>query len=82
MMRGIRLAYCNQASHATMIRGASPRRVTGMVQKTLIASRSFQPGVMSTDVSALAFGRKRIREIAHLNRFANEILNSQNITQY
>src|SRR5271168_98357 len=28
---------------ATMIRGVSPRRVTGMVQKTLIASRSFQP---------------------------------------
>jgi len=50
MMRTIRLAYCNGVGEATMIRSASPRRVTGMVQKSLIDLRSFQPDGQRTIV--------------------------------
>src|SRR5580692_12603735 len=41
-----------RVARTTMIRGVGPRRVTGMVQKTLIASRSFQPGSKSTGIFA------------------------------
>jgi|HubBroStandDraft_3_1064219.scaffolds.fasta_scaffold62512_3 hypothetical protein len=64
MMRAIRVAYCNRAGWATMIRGASPRRVTGMVQKTSIASRSFQPGAKTTNIFLSAVGSTRIQGTA------------------
>jgi hypothetical protein len=57
-----------------MIRGASPRRVTGMVQKSLIASRSFQPGLKTTDSFISAIRTTRIWMISHVAQGDTEIV--------
>jgi hypothetical protein len=45
-----------RVARATMIRGVGPRRMTGMVQKTLIGSRNFQPGTKTTGICVSAVG--------------------------
>jgi hypothetical protein len=52
-----------------------------MVQKSLISSRSYQPGVMRTGIFTSAFRTQRLREATHVNRFAKEILASQKIIE-
>jgi hypothetical protein len=81
MMRRICAAYCNRAGWATMIRGASLRRVTGMVQKTLITSRSFQPGAKTTNIILSAVGSRRIQGTAHVTQSDTKILNFRKINE-
>jgi hypothetical protein len=81
MMWRICEAYCNRAGWATMIRGASPRRVTGMVQKTSFTSRSFQPGAKTTDNFLSAVGSTRVQGPVHLMQSDAKILHFPKIDE-
>jgi hypothetical protein len=52
-----------------------------MVQQALIASRSFQPGLMMTDRFISAVRTTRIRRITYFGQGSDEILKFQKINE-
>ncbi|HXN27314.1 MAG TPA: hypothetical protein VN902_09350 [Candidatus Acidoferrales bacterium] len=52
-----------------------------MVQKTLITSRSFQPGAKTTNIFLWAVGSTRIQGTAHVTQSDTQILNFRKINE-